>query len=229
MTEMDFESAKLFQQELEESIGKKLKLKINNNRSTMVSVRWEPDTTVVSLHRMFLQAPPVIRNKLISYLRCEKSTLSKEVKSFIEDGVQGLDYSHHLDVCKIQPEGEQYNLLELYHEVNNRYFFGELDLRISWFGKKGRKNRSRFTLGHYSEPLKLIKIHKTLDCKEVPRYLISYIIYHEMLHSLYPPYVDQKGVRRIHHHEFVEREKQFTDYLIAKEWILNHRERFFTS
>ena len=59
---------------LEKGSEAKVQLKINNNRSTMLSVRWEPDCTKVSLHQMFLNAPTNIMQDLACYVRQEQET-----------------------------------------------------------------------------------------------------------------------------------------------------------
>ncbi len=81
-------STEIFQKQLEVYSGKKLKLRINNNRSTMLSVRWNPDLTSVSLHRMFLQAPQNVMEELACYLAKPKKGLSAAVKEFIENGTR---------------------------------------------------------------------------------------------------------------------------------------------
>ncbi len=102
-----------------------------------------------------------------------------------------------------------------------------LNLTITWFGKPGLRNRSRVTFGLYHDPLKLIKIHRLLDSPSFPEYLVSYVIYHEMLHCVCPAYVDEKGVNRIHSKEFKEKETEFCHYELAQEWIREHQELFF--
>ena len=48
--DLDDQETLTFQERLENSVGSKLRLKINDNRSTMLSVKWDPDCTKVSLH-----------------------------------------------------------------------------------------------------------------------------------------------------------------------------------
>ncbi len=69
------------QEQLENRIGTKLYLKINDNRSTMLSVKWEPDCTKVSLHRMFLEAPSNMMQALTCYIKGEHKNLSPKYKS----------------------------------------------------------------------------------------------------------------------------------------------------
>lgn len=216
-----------FQQELEERAGMELQLKINDNRSTMVSVRWEPNCAKVSLHRMFLQAPQNVMDSLACYLRREETILSPKVKSFIEENVHKLDYRDQVDRQKLDTHGNVYNLRKIYDRLNDEYFDGRLKLFITWFGKANQKSRSKVTFGLYYDPLKLIKIHRLLDNPIFPAYVVSYVIYHEMLHYVCPAYVDEKGISRIHSKEFKQREAKFEHYELAQKWIREHHKHLF--
>ncbi len=218
-----------FQEELEKRAQKKLKLRLNDNRATMLSVKWEPDCTRVSMHRMFLQAPQNVMDALACYIVKEQKSLPTPVKSYIEEGLKKLDYSKSLDATKLYIQGNVHNLRHLYNQVNDQYFNNEVDLQITWFGKPINKRRREVTFGLYCEPLKLIKIHRRLDNPSYPDYLVSFIIYHEMLHHLYPPYVDKKGRTHIHNREFKRREKLFQHYDLAQDWIERNHPNLFIS
>jgi hypothetical protein len=217
----------ILQKKLESSSGLKLKLTINDNRSTMLSVKWEPDCTKVSLHRIFLQAPKNVMEALACYLRREDKIIAPSVKAFIEANLQKLDYSHLLDRKKLCSQGSVYNLQKIYNGLNEEYFQGKLNLLITWFGKPMQRNRSRVTFGLYYDPLRLIKINRLLDHPSFPDYLISYVIYHEMLHHVCPAYFDDKGQHHIHSKEFKEKEVKFRYYDLAQNWIKEHQTYFF--
>jgi len=216
-----------FQQEVEDLSGVKLKLKINDNRSTMLSVRWEPDCTKVSLHRMFLHAPQNVMQSLSCYIRQEDKVISRDIKAFIEAGLKKLDYSHTLDKSKLYCQGDIYNLKDLYDELNDEYFKGKLNLFITWFGKASQRNKTRITFGLYQDQLKLIKIHRLLDSPTIPKYVISYVIFHEMLHHVCPSYMDEKGVHRIHSKEFKLKETRYRYFDLAQDWIKAHQAYLF--
>lgn len=215
------------QTKLQKNLKKKVELKINDNRSTMLSVRWESDCTRVSLHRMFLEAPKNVMDELACYVRQEKKNISASVKAFIENGLKNLDYSHLLNPAKLTSQGNIYNLQEIYDSLNDKYFDDKLKLFITWFGKSLKRNRSRVTFGLYHEPTRLIKINRLLDSPCFPDYLVSYVIYHEMLHFVCPSYYDEKGIHRIHGKEFKEREMLFEHYNLAHTWIKEHQEYLF--
>jgi len=218
-----------FQEQLENNAGIKLQLKINDNRSTMLSVKWEPDCTKVSLHRMFLKAPLNIMQALACYLKGEHKTLAPSIKAYIEHNLQKLDYSHELDLSKLKTKGECYDLEKIYNHLNREYFDKPLDLYITWFGEGRRKSCQRVTFGLFHDPLRLIKINRLLDDKYFPDYFIAYVIYHEMLHHICPAYVDKNGFKHIHSKAFKEREQNFKYFKQARQWIRDNEHYLFNA
>jgi len=216
-----------FQKEIEHAVKKKVKLKINNNRSTMVSVKWEPDVTKVSVHKMFLEAPQNIMDDLACHITKEDSALAPSVKAFIEEQLQVMDYSHQVNSLKLFTEGKHYNLKDLYESINNEYFDGKLDLSITWYGRISKRRRAQVTFGLYQQTLKLVKIHRILDNPFFPEYFVKFVVYHEMVHHICPTYYDENGRHHIHTKEFKNKEKEFRDFEIAQSWMKKHYDKFF--
>jgi predicted metal-dependent hydrolase len=106
--------------------------------------------------------------------------------------------------------GRQHNLEEIFHDLNHRFFQNQIPpSRLGW----SRKN-SRRILGHYDSGHSTITISRKLDSPAVPRYLVEYVVYHEMLHIRIP--VERRGQRRVvHSPEFREAEKKFPQYELA--------------
>ena len=103
--------------------------------------------------------------------------------------------------------GRHHDLEEIFHRLNERFFHGRIPpSRLGW----SRQN-SRRILGHYDSGHGTIIISRKLDSPEIPRYLVEYIVYHEMLHIRFP--VERRGHRRVvHSREFREAEKRFPQY-----------------
>lgn len=223
-------SLRTFQQELESAMGKmrkSVKLTINDNRSTMLSVKWDPKCIRVSLHRFFLEAPDNVMTDLACYIKREGSEITPIVKSFMEINMRKLDYSHEIPKNQLVVQGNIYNLNHLLDSLNREYFENELSLKITWFGKRNQSNKSQVTFGLYHEQMKLIKINRLLDSLDFPKYVVSYVIYHEMLHHVCPSYYDTEGKHRIHSKEFKKLEQRFREYSQAQEWIRKNRESLF--
>jgi hypothetical protein len=106
--------------------------------------------------------------------------------------------------------GRHHDLEEIFHGLNQRFFQGRLDPpRLGWSHKNSRR-----ILGHYDSGHATIIISRKLDSPSVPRHLVEYVVYHEMLHIRFP--VERRGQRRVvHSREFREAEKRFPQYELA--------------
>lgn len=215
------------QEKLENTSGLKLKLKINDNRSTMLSVKWGSGGATVSLHRIFLNAPKNVMNDLACYLKTQDKADAHTVKAFIANNLKHMDYSSELDPSKLCAQGNVYNLKQIYKDLNRKYFNNKLKLNITWFGKSTPAPRSRVTFGLYHDALRLIKINRLLDNPSYPDYIVAYVIYHEMVHHVAPPYYNEKGQYLIHTKEFKEMEARYEYFDLAQKWIKKNQAFFF--
>ncbi len=112
------------------------------------------------------------------------------------------------------PKGKHYDLEELFEALNLRFFDGLMARpALGW-----SRRPSRTTLGHYDPAHNAIVISSILDRPDVPRLLVDYILYHEMLHLRYP--AQYNGARRrVHTKEFHEAEKRFPELSQAKQLL----------
>ena|SRR5690349_15277306 len=127
----------------------------------------------------------------------------------------------------IQTRGQHYDLKAIYDALNQDYFKNKLNLEITWFGSAQRKARRHRKLGLFCFQTNRIKIHRLLDQPHFPPYFISYVVYHEMLHSVCPPIKAKRGRFRIHHPDFKIKEREFADYGVAKRWEEVNKRLFF--
>jgi predicted metal-dependent hydrolase len=100
--------------------------------------------------------------------------------------------------------GHFYDLDSIFEELNTRFFHGLMARpRMSWSQTKTRR-----ILGHYDPAHNAIVISRIFDHPAMPRYVLDYIVYHEMLHLKHP--VKLRGSRRcVHSAEFQAEEKLF--------------------
>jgi hypothetical protein len=110
----------------------------------------------------------------------------------------------------LPPRGRHHDLEEIFHGLNNRFFHGEISTpRLGW----SHQNAHR-VLGHYDSGHRTIIVSRKLDSPSTPRYVVEYVVFHEMLHIRIP--VERRGQRRvIHSREFREAEKKFPQYELA--------------
>lgn len=108
------------------------------------------------------------------------------------------------------PQGECYNLEQIFEDLNFRFFHGLMARpNLGW-----SRTASRTLLGHWDPSHNAIILSRFLDRPEVPREVVELILYHEMLHLRHPA-EHHNGRRRIHTRSFREAERQFPHY---KEW-----------
>jgi len=100
--------------------------------------------------------------------------------------------------------GYYFDLDVIFEDLNARFFHGLMARpRMSWSQTKTRR-----ILGHYDPAHNAIIISRIFDHPGVPRYVLEYIVYHEMLHLKHP--VKLQGSRRcVHSAEFQAEEKLF--------------------
>jgi len=72
-------------------------------------------------------------------------------------------------------------------------------------------------MGSYSVEDRLIRIHRSLDRAFVPRFFVSWIVFHEMLHQVHDIRV-KNGRREFHSKEFLADEAAFELYDQARLW-----------
>lgn len=104
----------------------------------------------------------------------------------------------------LSSRGRFYDLEAVFEELNTRFFHGLMARpRLSWSPTKTRR-----ILGHYDPAHNAIIISRIFDHPGMPRYVLEYIVYHEMLHLKHP--VKLRGSRRcVHSAEFQAEEKLF--------------------
>lgn len=110
------------------------------------------------------------------------------------------------------PQGEVYNLTQLFTELNEQYFHGLMAIpALGW-----SLRHSRTILGHYDPSHHVIVLSRSLDCADAPERAVRFVLFHEMLHLRYP--TENRGARRcVHTPEFKRAEREFAHYAEAKE------------
>lgn len=110
--------------------------------------------------------------------------------------------------------GKAYDLAEMFSDLNTRYFAGSLDRPLlSW----SRRPTSR-VLGHHDHVHRAIIISSTLDNPAIPRFVVEYVLYHEMLHVKHPARIVSS--RTVYHgRAFRDEERLFDRFDEALQWL----------
>ncbi len=197
---------------LEEVSGKAVTVKVTDNVTAMLSVRPGVRGVVVRINKMFLDAEPGVINEIGALLKNTKSK-TPLIRQYIRDNSNRIKKTTHRTIF-ITHQGKHYNLLDIYNKINGQYFDGSINAAITW-GKRTRKMRVKTRrLGSYHNSTNVIRISPVLDSIKIPRYVLEYVVYHEMLHARIN-IAPCSGRRRVHSNEFNQREKLFIDYAPA--------------
>jgi hypothetical protein len=112
------------------------------------------------------------------------------------------------------PKGSAYDLQEIFDDLNLRYFHGLMACPLLGWSRLP----SRVMLGHYDPSHNAIILSRLLDHARVPRVVVEYVLFHEMLHLQFP--VEHRGARRcVHTRQFKEAEERFVHLKQAKELL----------
>ena len=110
--------------------------------------------------------------------------------------------------------GHIYHLEEIFEDLNQKYFYGLMGRPVMTWSTERARNR----LGHYDPAHNAIVVSSVFDHPRVPRYVVEYIVYHEMLHLKHP--VKLRGSRRcVHSAEFQAEERLFDRLEAAREFL----------
>jgi hypothetical protein len=110
--------------------------------------------------------------------------------------------------------GHHYHLDEIFEDLNRRFFHGLMGRpQLTW-----SRDHARNRLGHYDPAHNAIVISRLFDHPRVPRFVVEYILFHEMLHLKHP--VKLRGSRRcVHSREFMAEEKVFPELDSAQRFL----------
>jgi hypothetical protein len=111
-------------------------------------------------------------------------------------------------------EGRHHDLAAIYHSLNEQYFGRQVEIgKVGW-GLRASWRR----LGHYDPLHQTITVSPVLDSPRVPRSVLAYLVYHEMLHAVFE---DTAGPGRKRHHppEFRRAERAYPTYESARKFL----------
>jgi hypothetical protein len=208
--------AKDVAQRLSCELGISVRLTVTDNRTSMVSFRRNPSALTLRLHHMFLSAPESVLRAVADYAGRGHKKAGPVLDAFIR-GQEPLIRRQSSSPGILQARGRVFDLKEIFDQVNRSYFQGGIQARIGWGRPPAKRTRRSIRLGVYDHQNREIRIHPALDRPLVPLYFVEFIVFHEMLHQLFPS--PAGALRHIHHpRAFRDREKSFAHYALALRW-----------
>lgn len=206
---------------LEHQTGLQIDLSLCDCTEHMLAFRIieEKKKVQLHLHPMFLWATKDVINHMAKWLTNPDSKMSFSFlreyirkRTIISRQNQGAAPRH-----RVIHQGRFFNLDEIFKQVNQSSFNNEVTAEITWGRHTKRRTRS-IRLGSYRYWDHLIHIHPRLDQKFVPLFFIRHVIYHEMLHSVFPRQKTASGRNVIHSKEYRALERKSPDYEAAIQW-----------
>jgi hypothetical protein len=211
------EKAATLAQVLSHELGLPVRLSVTDNRSTMVSFRRAPSALRLRLHHMFLDAPAPVVRAVADYAGRGHRRAGRLLDDFVRREQPRIRQHRDARDEVLSPRGQTYDLREIFEQLNEVYFQGGVRAAIGWGRAPGRRRRKSIRLGVYDHQTREIRIHPALDQAAVPRFFVEFIVFHEMLHQVFPS--SNGPGRRVHHpRAFRDREKAFPRYGAALSW-----------
>ena len=210
----------LVQSEISRALGLPIKITISTNRRLMICAEWEDGKLHIRLHKVFLFADEKFIPELASFCkkpsRATRALITRFINQHNELIVQ-LSKDHRRGQT-IETAGEHHDLRFFFDKINAKHFKRACDAQITWGKASGQRKRQVVQLGSYDMETNIIRMHRVLDQKWVPAFVMEMLIYHEMLHWLFRP--RRMGARRVlHSRAFLDAEKAHPNNLRTQAWI----------
>lgn len=110
--------------------------------------------------------------------------------------------------------GEHFDLDKIFTDLNRRYFGGRLAKpALTWSARHTYR-----ILGHHDSTHQTVVVSRSLDSRDVPKYVVEYVVFHEMLH-IHHPTQHINGRRYNHTPAFRRDEEKFEFFQEAERWI----------
>ncbi|WP_194844198.1 hypothetical protein [Candidatus Clavichlamydia salmonicola] len=205
---------------LKDQIDHSVQLRISETRSSYLRMAYDKmGRKRVSVHAAFIDASLEIW-KILKFFIQSSGKLSKKDSLVLRNYIESyFEKTAPITLEKVlKPEGQIYNLRERSSYLEERYFKKCLNVDLTWWDCPIKRVNGCLTLGSYSSQQQLIKIRSCLDHKDVPGFFIDFILYHEMLHKIFPVVRSAEGRRVVHGREFKEQERIFERYWEARQW-----------
>ncbi len=198
-----------------------LRVVVTDNRYSILSVKRTKGQYEARLHHMFVDADPSIVRALARYISRNDSEASAQINTFIDKNQDKIRHSLPTPrrAPKLVPQGQYFDLQEIFDSLNQRYFGGRIEASITWGRRSGRSARRHGSvkMGSYALEDQLIRIHCSLDRSFVPRFFLESVVFHEMLHEVHEiPVVN--GRHHFHTPAFKAHEATFEWAEAAERW-----------
>ena len=188
------------------------------------TIRFRDGQLYVRLSDLFLQAPREVIKALSIILLSKlfRRRIPPAAHSLYRSYVNSIEMKERSLVTRSErgrkhlapPNGRYYNLATLFDRLNEEYFDNRIErVTLGW-----SLRRSRRILGHFDPSHGSITVSRIFDHPETPEMVVSYILFHEMLHAKFAT-SSNFDLKHRHSRQFKNEEKKFADYDAANDWL----------
>lgn len=188
------------------------------------TIRFRDGELLVRLSDLFQQAPEEIIKALSIILLSKlfRRKIPPAVHSAYRSYINSLEMTERSQITRSQrgrkllaaPKGHHYDLTALFDRLNQEYF----DDRIAGVTLGWSLRKSRRILGHFDPSHGSITVSRIFDHPGTPEMVVSYILFHEMLHAKFAT-SSNFDLKHRHSRQFKNEEKKFADYDAANHWL----------
>lgn len=197
------------------------RITLTRNRSALITVRLEKDgVRAVRLQTAFRAADPETMKALARFIHKPDRKSRQRIEAFLRDHQELTEALAREPATgkRLLTRGRCRDLDQVLRKVSREYGLRLPELKITWARRPRRLGRSSIRFGTYNFKSKTVAIHPALDRPEVPDYFVEYIVYHELLHALFPPLPGHRDRETAHSPEFKRFEKKFGQFKEAREF-----------
>ncbi len=207
------------QKKLQEISGKDILLMLTDNTQRMITIKESAGGSIaLRAHRMFLHAGEEVIASLGRWIggrREEREVVREFINTNSSDFVTRPAARR---TPTLRTAGRYYELREMAEDINGRYLGGRSVAAITWGRKITKRNPRTIRLGWYDPVRNLITLSQRLDRHDIPRYMVEYVLFHEMLHEIIGIEQSPSGRRDIHSKKFNLMEQTYPFYQEAQKF-----------
>jgi|SRR5437660_7695892 len=199
-----------------------VEVELTDNAWTMVSYRRVQGHLCFRLHHMFTRAHETVLRALAGFTGRNRRAHGRVIDEYVREHKSLIRHAPPRIEAPLSPRGRVHDLADIYGELNAHQFRNQIRACIGWGRRSPGGRRRSIKMGVYFHDQKVIRIHPALDDERVPRHFVEMVVFHEMLHQIFPPRIDDEGRRCVHGPEFRAAERRFAGYDRARAWEKAH-------
>jgi hypothetical protein len=221
-------SEQVFRHKLAAMITRRILVDFTCNRASLVRVSLVRGVLQIRIQHAFRAADDKTLKALADFVQKPDASSQAVLKDFVRRNGElisffaGVRHSGNGDASLETPlqgkvesaAGSSRNLSQVLAKVASDYGLDAKGIGITWSGSReiyGRR-RTSIRFGSFNSKTRLIRIHPLLDSPDVPDFFVEFIVYHELLHAVFPPACQPGRRRSIHTGQFKHRERLFARY-----------------